>query len=287
VTGAGGLTFSNGKITSISNSSGHYKPHTSHLLQTVEQLLQQGLLLDKTYVMVDPATGKGVPLTGKAKDLYDKTLQAQQRIEMGKAVLRRQEREVDAQVRRIELLVDEQGSCRSGAEPEFQSGLEELVRLLKEAHATDEALKRDIDLVGKARDLLRRLGATEANRIDDSVQVMNLDVSDTMRGHQVKKASSSAKQVSLKEFVTSGGGQKGEAHLKKAMQKELLAKQAEVRKKLDEAAPEADPARRPVVPPVPDSEVEKALEELYRIAPEPPPTAQPQPIDDDDDEVTY
>ena len=68
------------------------------------------------------------------------------------------------------------------------------------------------------------------------LMVMNLDVSDTMRGHQVKKASSSAKQVSLKEFVTSGGGQKGEAHLKKAMQKELLAKQAEVRKKLDEAS---------------------------------------------------
>jgi hypothetical protein len=80
VAGAGEVTFKDGKITGISNKSGHYKPGVASTMQTVETLLQKGALLDQTLMMTDPATGKGKPLDDAAKALLARQAALQQEI---------------------------------------------------------------------------------------------------------------------------------------------------------------------------------------------------------------
>ncbi len=50
VSGAGTIKIERGKVTQISNISGHYMPRFEHLLQTVESLLQSGVILNKELV---------------------------------------------------------------------------------------------------------------------------------------------------------------------------------------------------------------------------------------------
>ncbi len=50
VSGAGTVEIKRGKVTKISNISGHYMPRFEHLLQTVESLLQCGVILNKELV---------------------------------------------------------------------------------------------------------------------------------------------------------------------------------------------------------------------------------------------
>lgn len=235
VTGAGEITFHNGRIVGISNASGHYKPRTSHLLQTIETLLKQGLLLDTTYMMLDPATGKGVPLQGKTKELYEKTLRAQQRIEQRKARLGELEQQVDEQARKVESLSDPEGKPLSSNTRALDIERNELQRLTRELLQLDRELADEIERVGKARDLLGKLGAAPANKLA-AVEVTNLDINESMRGHQVIKARDSAQKADLSEFVRSGGGNAVQAVLKTDMQDELLSKTRKKREVLDQLA---------------------------------------------------
>lgn len=235
VTGAGEITFNNGRIVGISNASGHYKPRTTHLLQTIETLLKQGLLLDTTYMMLDPDTGKGKPLEGKARELYEKTLKAQQRIEQRKARLGELERAVDVQARKVEGLCDPEGKPLPSNHGLLEGETKELQRLTQELLELDRELAEEIERVGKARQLLGKLGAAPANKLTE-VKVTNLDINESMRGIQVMDARRSAQSVDLSEFVRSGGGNEVQAGLKTDMQEELLSKTREKRKMLDQLA---------------------------------------------------
>lgn len=65
VAGAGEIKIKKGKVQSIDNKSGHYKPETQFLLQTVEHLLKQGAMLEDKLVKPD-----GTPLKGPEKRLF-------------------------------------------------------------------------------------------------------------------------------------------------------------------------------------------------------------------------
>ena len=71
VAGAGELELDyEGYVKKISNKSGHYKPGAAQMIQLLEELARQGALLDKSYQMPD-AQGKGQPLAGKPKEIFD------------------------------------------------------------------------------------------------------------------------------------------------------------------------------------------------------------------------
>jgi len=65
VAGAGEARFLGGKVQFINNKSGHYKPNTLFLLQTVEHLLKQGAMLSDTLVKPD-----GKPLSEQETKLF-------------------------------------------------------------------------------------------------------------------------------------------------------------------------------------------------------------------------
>jgi hypothetical protein len=75
VTGAGGIETEGGKISRVSNMSGHYKPGRAQMIQTVEVLLKNGALLDKQWV-----DANGQPLSGKAQDVYKAAMKLQKKI---------------------------------------------------------------------------------------------------------------------------------------------------------------------------------------------------------------
>jgi hypothetical protein len=76
VAGAGQVTVKDGKVVAIDNLSGHYKPGSTEMLQTVEHLARQGALLDKTYT-----DANGQPLTGEALRVYTTAMKVQQMLE--------------------------------------------------------------------------------------------------------------------------------------------------------------------------------------------------------------
>ncbi len=72
VAGAGGIKAKDGEVTMVTNLSGHYRPGVGQTIQTVEELLKLGALLDKTWVDKD-----GIELEGKVLELYVRTRQLQ------------------------------------------------------------------------------------------------------------------------------------------------------------------------------------------------------------------
>jgi hypothetical protein len=76
VAGAGSIvTDTQGKITEVSNLSGHYKPGRAQMVQTLEILLKKGALLDKEWV-----DAQGKPLEGKALQVYEGAMKLQQKL---------------------------------------------------------------------------------------------------------------------------------------------------------------------------------------------------------------
>jgi len=85
VAGAGEILVDHtGRVTEISNKSGHYKPGAVQMIQTVEMLIRNGAFLDKTWVGAD-----GKALTGKELRLFQHATERQGRVERNRAALLR------------------------------------------------------------------------------------------------------------------------------------------------------------------------------------------------------
>lgn len=82
VAGAGEITIEAGKVTEVDNSSGHFRPQFTQLLQTVEQLLKSGALVDKQITDVE---GNAAP--PKAVALYQKLQKKMPQLQKDRATL--------------------------------------------------------------------------------------------------------------------------------------------------------------------------------------------------------
>ena len=261
VAGAGGLVFKAGKIVSISNASGHYKPGTAQLIQTVEELLKQGALLDKTYLMLNPATGKGEPLTGKPRELYEKSLVIQDQLEKQAAEARVLQDHINHQQQRVEGLADPQGKPLNGKEETFRREVEELDELVAQKLDLDKKLKTALTSVTEARNLLEKLGAGPANKFA-AATVQNLDINEKMTGADVHNAKGAAPTSSVEEFVTTGGGNRQLAEAKRSMQEELLAKTKGKRAQLDQVAEKVAARLKPYLDRVAQKTLPRLQEQL-------------------------
>ena len=155
VAGAGEVTALDGKITNVSNRSGHYKPNATLMIQTVEELLKQGAFLDEQYKMdnPDPSKKDGVPLAGKVLGLFDKitTVQAG----------------VQEQIANVQPLLQSfrdkiahlsgQASRTPTDDAELEAAEGELMRI-------KTAIDRDLATIAAGKRLLAQLGAARPSR---------------------------------------------------------------------------------------------------------------------------
>jgi hypothetical protein len=81
VRGAGEIKFdADGNIVRINNSSGHYKPGATQMIDTVEILVTAGALIDHTYRDANGIPLENLPDDNKAKKLYDATMRVQDKL---------------------------------------------------------------------------------------------------------------------------------------------------------------------------------------------------------------
>jgi hypothetical protein len=249
VAGAGDIEFKNGVIESISNSSGHYKPKAVQLIQTLEELLKQGALLDKTYEVIDPKTGKGKPLEGTLKDLYTKMEDAERRVWS----------QLD-QWHKLKAQIDAKQAKKEDCETE-----------LKEFDELSEQLKPDTDLIARAAEMLKKHHAAPSNRLRD-VKVSFSELKDSMSGAEVKKVVTT--DSTAKDFLMTGGGDvtsggqtttmEDKKKAKKALHKQLKEALAKRKAVLDEQAEKLSaelPDKLAKIKKIPDLIV--SLEEIY------------------------
>jgi hypothetical protein len=231
VAGAGELAVKQGKITTVTNFSGHYKPSTAALMQTVEQLLKQGALLDKQYVMFDES-GKIKPLDGNAKKLYDSYVKSQATIAPLSA-------EYTSLTKRLEQRsANQQDTSKEDAE----------------LAVIGDKLRPIVLSLEKAKDLLAKMGAGPANRVgfkdaggeskeakdelqypkDAPANVQYAEVANTTGMTGASFLETTRKEQSVPEFLRRGGNYRNphgpkdaqgkpvsQADLKKEMLKEL------------------------------------------------------------------
>jgi hypothetical protein len=231
VAGAGVIKVKEGKITTVTNYSGHYKPSTAALMQTVEELLKQGALMDKQYVMFDEA-GKIKPLEGNAKKLYDTTVKSQAKLPP-----------IETEYVNLTKILEERAANEQDTSKEEAA--------LK---AIEQKLIPIVAGLQTAEELLAKMGVGPANRMglkdasgeskeakdeskhpkDQPAKVQYPDVENAKDMTGVSFLASRAKEQSVPEFLTSGGDYRNprgprdaqgkpvsQADLKKEMLKEL------------------------------------------------------------------
>jgi hypothetical protein len=185
VAGAGEVDFAAGKITKISNKSGHYKPSIANLLQTVEVLARQGALLDKDLWMLDPATGKGKPLDGEALDAHKRvqTLEAQLAPQMRR-------------VQQLRAIIEGKGGRPDDTVAEFD-----------ELEVLDTAMLPSLTALKQAqtveKDLFREWGVGPRNKFR-KVTVEAIDGKDSDKGNEFIHGAKV--QATAEQFLASGGG---------------------------------------------------------------------------------
>ena len=145
VAAAGMINVRDGKVTDVSNASGHYRPKFEHLLQAVEALMQSGAMLDDTIV---DAEGRDVQQSNP------RAFSAWQKMQAMQTDLLRERPGLEHAIEVADdpMLSDEQ---RAG-----------MAVWLEKCH---KSLKK----VEKAREILRKLGIGPSNRIIGQVQVVS------------------------------------------------------------------------------------------------------------------
>lgn len=188
VAGAGTLKQdTDGKIVEISNVSGHYKPMFVHLAQTIEHLMRQGALLDKTLVYHDQQGNKRrIDEDPELKALY-------QRVITKLPELEQLSKETRAVINRLDALPQQLN--------EEQRKVEQVTLERKKS----ECLAR-LEPIEKAVHVLRKLGAGPANKASEA-RVVFIDNIQDKAGLQIhEEAINVIDKPTVEEFLTSGGG---------------------------------------------------------------------------------
>jgi len=76
VAGAGMMRATGGKVTELSNSSGHYRPDLAMLYQSANVLQQGGVMDERRSTVTTPVLGNGVRMTGAELNAYGPELRA-------------------------------------------------------------------------------------------------------------------------------------------------------------------------------------------------------------------
>ena len=189
VGGAGTFKSTGGKITEISNVSGHYKPKYVHLAQTIEQLMRMGALLDKTPKYVD-ADGNLKDLETDNPKLYDLWEEINEQLPN----LEDYKEEVEKTRRELDTLPEDMD----------EEALEDLREELEE---TLEDMQGKMKRIRKGLEVLRKMGVGAANKADAKVEFLEgMEGKKGAEIHAMKGKSGDLPRVD--EFLNSGGGQK-------------------------------------------------------------------------------
>lgn len=188
IVGGGEMKRRDGKIVEISNVSGHYKPLFVQLAQTIEHLMRQGAMLDKTLVYLDQdGNARPIDENPEVKTLYAAVTQKLPEL----VNLRKEISDVNGRLGALqgEQLDEKQ---KRGAK----------VRLEQRLHETREKIRP----MEEALHMLRKLGAGPANKTSDT-RVVFLDNIQDKTGLEIHdEGKSSADKPTVEEFLTTGGG---------------------------------------------------------------------------------
>ena len=217
VAGAGEMDYKDGRITKISNVSGHYKPQFVHLAQTIEHLMRMGFMLSQKVTYIDD-DGKGQPLTAESNP---KLFKLYEKVKDELAKLPSLQKDVAA--KQQELDVELEDSAKQELEAEI------------------EKLKKQIEPIEKGLALLNKMGVGAENKPEAKVQF--LDGIQGKAGHEIHQMKNAlGDHPDVNEFLSTGGGQKtakGDSTVAQAkgnVLDELKQKTKEKRESLDEDA---------------------------------------------------
>lgn len=189
VAGGGTVAIENGRITQISNISGHYKPLFVHLAQTIEHLLRQGALLDKTLSYIDH-NGKGQRLDAnpELKALYDE-------VSFGLPGLEQLKKDAAALIEQLDALPRDLDEQQRKAK---QTALDEQLR----------EIRQKMEPIEHGLHVLQKLGTGPANKPSDA-RVVFLDNIQNKTGLQIHLEQLNATdKPTVQEFLASGGAHK-------------------------------------------------------------------------------
>jgi hypothetical protein len=175
-----------GRITEISNVSGHYKPQFVHLAQTIEHLMRQGALLDKTLKYIDDQ-GNVADLTSNdaLNRLY---VQTKNRL---------------ADLPDLKKRTDE--ATRKLAQIPKDPAEEEVKKLKKEFEQECQALQSEVTAIEDALRLLRKFGVGPANATSNA-EVVFMDNIQHKTGKQIHlDKDDDSDKSKVEEFLASGG----------------------------------------------------------------------------------
>jgi hypothetical protein len=195
VAGAGEVELEQGRVSRISNVSGHYRPEFVQMAQTVEHLMRQGALLDKTVARYDATTGKGKNLEDSDDPKDAKLLKLYRSVTSLVRKQARQGQTLAAKAKAVEQRLISLGE--DATEEEIERGRVEI----GEINTALEALAEE---VAGPMDLLRREGVGPANRASGEVEFLE-SVQD-LGGAAVHEAKVRATKSNPQEFLSTGGG---------------------------------------------------------------------------------
>ena len=187
-----------GKIITISNSSGHYKPSVDYLAQAIEHLLKQGAFFKNE---VTDADGKRLKRNSKEAQLY--------------AATQAKLTEAGHLAERVAGLTEALAAAEENQDEEAQAALD---TRLKEAAGKLDALKKKVD---EAKTVLGKLGVGPSNRVRQEVQASYLDVKPGMTGAAIRAAPT--RTMPAYTFLKTGGGNSDQAALKMDLVQEILS----------------------------------------------------------------
>jgi hypothetical protein len=202
---AGTVAFDDdGKIETISNQSGHYKPTVDYLLQGVEYLTRQGAFFEDEVVRMTDHVAEGEKYKALRDSDPDYKLykKVQAKIVEGTNLKGRVNGLVEGR-KSAEGKRDQREAARIDAELEKLKGEYDTIRAF----------------VDKSSEELRKKGVGPSNRMRGDAKAEFLDIKPGMTGADVRLAAT--KKMEVEKFAKTGGGNEAQAARKAAMLEDL------------------------------------------------------------------
>jgi len=238
VAGAGKMETENGKIKTISNASGHYKPGIAQMVQTLEILLKQGVFLNQEWT--DENGDEPSKEADEVINEYRKLLKSTETSRIQLETIKKQYETITAKIDSLQKSQDDRELKR------IEQKANELETTAKELEGTVRQLSKELETAAKA---LGKLGLAPSNRAfgpksdsEPQTKVAFIDGAEKMDGLGVRDKETYAKDnaSSVKDFLMSGGGDentsKDKLTAKNKVLNELTEKLKAKRTDLDENA---------------------------------------------------
>ncbi len=199
-----------GRITNISNVSGHYKPEIDYLMQAVEHLMKQGAFFEDK---ITDAQGSRLKSTSDNAKLY---------------------KAVQEKLKTVPELSKQVGNLQN--KMKYVQDSEELTSIEDEINS----IKAQLNAIADAMSILRALGIGPTQRIRQDATASFLNIDAKTAGRQVHLDGgdkNKLKTMEVGEFLKTGGGDMEQAAAKSEMLAEIAAPRVQTRQ---EAANKAE-----------------------------------------------